>query len=110
VAAPLRCVYCDIDRVLRDDLRDRALEACRRADVEVVSLCAEGREAEVAWLGLTSWADDGGVVIRGERHETDDPVDYHMRARGYAPEECIRVESGSFYEAVVGDIMRRRGP
>jgi hypothetical protein len=110
VAVPLRCVYCDIDRVLRDGLRDLALEACRRADVEVVALAAGGREAEAAFLGITSWIDDDGLVFRGERQPGDDPVAAHMAARGVAPEECLQISEGSFYEAVIGDIMRRRSP
>jgi hypothetical protein len=108
VAVPLRCVYCDIDRVLRDDLRDRALEACHRADVEVVALRAGGREAEAAFLGITSWADDSGLVLKGERHETGDPVAVHMRARGFAPEECVLISEGSFYETVITELMTRR--
>jgi hypothetical protein len=105
VPIPLRCVYADVDRVLRDELGARALEACRRADVEVVVI---GTEAVAQELGLRSWIDGEGLVLDGERQDADDPVAAHMRARGYTTEETIRVDEGSFYEAVITELMTRR--
>ena len=82
---PLRCVYTDLDgtllgrgaSVLRDGegaftlLPVRALEACFRADVEVVPMSGRRREMlfeDVRLLGLGSFVYEvgGGMVIDGE--------------------------------------------
>ena len=97
VATPLRCVYADAARILRDPLAERALEACRRAGIEVVVI---GPRELAEELGLD-------VFIDPSQDEAE-AVAAHMDARGLAPDQTMRVTDGAFYEAVVGEIMRRR--
>ena len=98
VATPLRAVYADAARILGDPLAERALEACRRAGIEVVVL---GPEELAQELGLEVFIDPG--------QDEDAAIAAHMDTRGLAPEQTMRVADGEFYEAVVGEIMRRRG-
>jgi hydroxymethylpyrimidine pyrophosphatase-like HAD family hydrolase len=82
---PLRCVYTDLDgtllghgaSLLRDGdgnftlLGARALEACHRADVEVVPVSGRRRvmlHEDARLLGLTSYVYElgGGVVVDGD--------------------------------------------
>jgi hydroxymethylpyrimidine pyrophosphatase-like HAD family hydrolase len=91
---PLRCVYTDLDGTLlglgaslfRDEegaftqIGARALEACHRADVEVV-IYSGRREAQVfedaRLLGLSSYIFEigAGVVIDGEREWLTDGLE-----------------------------------
>jgi hypothetical protein len=67
----LRCVFYDPEAVDEDSrLSERALEACRRAGVEVFAL-----------------AGDGEVEHEGELHS----IEFVMRAHAFQPEECIGV-------------------
>jgi len=97
VAPRLRAVYCDAARILGDPLAERALEACHRAGIEVVVL---GPEALAQELDLD--------VFIGPEQDTERAIEAHMDAHGLSSEHCLRVTEGSFYEAVVGEIMRRR--
>jgi hypothetical protein len=97
VSTPLRCVYADAGRILRDPLGARALEACERAGIEVVPL---GPQALAQELSLDAWIDD-------EQDESA-AIEAHMETRGLTREQCLRVTDGSFYDAVIGEIMRRR--
>jgi hydroxymethylpyrimidine pyrophosphatase-like HAD family hydrolase len=114
----LRAAYVDMDGTLLGrggsvfhdadgaftTLGVRALEACARAEVEVVPYSGRRRSTllhDARLLGLRSYIFEAGVglVLDGEVHwvaeEVDDgpanAVARHMRARGYAPEECIAV-------------------
>jgi hypothetical protein len=98
VAPPLRAVYADAARILRDPLAERALEACRRAGIEVVVI---GPEELAQELGLGTWI--------GPDQDVEQGVAAHMETRGLAPEQILRVTDGSFYEAVITEIMLRRG-
>ena len=115
----LRCVYCDLDAVLRDPLGGRALEACHRAEVEVVLLMGEERADLARELGARAWIHDGGLVLDGET-ELGEGIAAHMRARGLVPEACLAVgaldapagmpvRDAGFYEAVITELMERRG-
>jgi hypothetical protein len=97
VAPALRAVYCDAARILGDPLGERALEACHRAGIEVVVL---GPEELAQELGLDTFI--------GPDQDIEQGIEAHMEARGLSAEQCLRVTGGSFYEAVVGEIMRRR--
>jgi hypothetical protein len=97
VAPRLRAVYCDTARILGDPLGERALEACHRAGIEVVVL---GPEEQAQELGL-------GTFI-GRDQDTERAIEAHMDARGLSPDQCLLVSGGSFYETVIGEIMRRR--
>lgn len=98
MTTPLRCVYADAARILRDPLGARALEACERAGIEVVVL---GPRELAEELDLESFI--------GPDQDERKAIAAHMEARGLSPDQCLRVTEGSFYEAVIGDIMRRRG-
>jgi hypothetical protein len=97
VAPRLRAVYCDAARILGDPLGERALEACARAGIEVVVL---GPEELAQELGLD--------VFIGLDQDTERAIEAHMEARGLTPDQCLLVADGSFYETVIGEIMRRR--
>ncbi len=98
VVPPLRCVYSDAARILRDPLGARALEACLRADIEVVVL---GPRELAEELGLDAWI--------GPDQDEREAIAAHMDSRGLSPEDCLLVRDGAFYETVIGEIMRRRG-
>jgi hypothetical protein len=117
----LRCVYVDLDRTLRGAggsilhdadgaftlLGARALEACARADVELV-VYSDGDPAEAArLLGLGAWIAGDVLVLDGEEIVTAglaDAVAQHMRARGCAPEEALAVGGERGLESVVGTL------
>ena len=98
MAPPLRCVYAEASRILRDPLGARALEACHRADIEVVVL---GPRELAEELGLETFI--------GPDQDEREAIAAHMESRGLSPDDCLRVGDGGFYEAVIGEIMRRRG-
>ena len=97
MAPALRAVYCDAARILGDPLGERALEACHRAGIEVVVL---GPEELAQELGLDTFI--------GPEQDTEQGIAAHMEARGLSPDQCLLVADGSFYETVIGEIMRRR--
>ena len=76
---PLRCVYAEADRILRDPLGARALEACERAGIEVVVL---GPRELAEELGLD--------VVIGPDQDEREAIAAHMESRGLAPADCIR--------------------
>ena len=81
----LRCAYVELS-LFGDGLGARALEACHRADVEVVPVGGEH--------GATpAWIDAGGTLhLDGEELEVDGTtaaIERHMRARVLAPEETL---------------------
>lgn len=93
----IRAVYCDAARILGDPLGERALEACHRAGIEVVVL----GPAELAQeLGLE--------VFIGPDQDLEEAIAAHIDAHGLSPDQCLLVTDGSFYETVIGEIMRRR--
>ena len=116
----LRCVYAELDDVLRDPLGGRALEACDRAEVEVVLVMAQERADLARELGARAWIHDGGLVLDGEPVEHGaDAIAAHMRARALVPEACLAVgpldppagtpvREAGFYEAVITELMERR--
>jgi hypothetical protein len=122
----LRCVYVDLDRTLRGAagsflhaadgtftlLGARAVEACWRADAELV-VYADGDPAEAArLLGLRAWIGGDGLVLDGEPITTSglaDAVKRHMRARACAPEDAIAVGAERGLEAVVGTLWLAGG-
>ena len=94
--APLRCVYCDLDGTLlgrgASFLHDaegsfsllgaRALEACARAEVEVVLYSGRRRSSlfgDARMLGVRSWAFEAGAgfVLDGELHWLTDALAPH---------------------------------
>ena len=85
---PLRCVYADAARILRDPLGARALEACLRADIEVVVL---GPRELAEELGLDAWI--------GPDQDEREAIAAHMDSRGLSPEDCLLVRDG--------DVLRR---
>jgi len=122
VRTRLRCVYCDLGAVLRDPLGGRALEACHRAEVEVVLLMGDERADVARELGARDWIHDGGLVLDGEPLGTGpgEGIAAHMQARGLVPEACLAVgapdapagmpvRDAGFYEAVITELMERRG-
>ena len=118
----LRCAYADLDRALLGAggsflhdadgrfsvLGARALEACVRADVEVVAHAARARDeldpvAEL--LGLRAWIAGDLLVLDGEELATDgleDAMARHLRARACAPEDALSVGAGLAPATVVG--------
>jgi hypothetical protein len=90
-------VYADANRILRDPLAPRALEACHRADIEVVVL---GPEELAEELGLETWI--------GPDQDEREAIAAHMGSRDVSADECLLVRDGGFYETVIGEIMRRR--
>ena len=122
----LRCVYVDLDRTLRGAagsflhaadgtftlLGARAVEACWRADAELV-VYADGDPAEAArLLGLRAWIGGDVLVLDGEPITTSgvaDAVERHMRARACAPEDAIAVGAERGLEAVVGTLWLAGG-
>ncbi len=98
MAPPLRAVYADASRILRDPLGARALEACHRADIEVVVL---GPRELAGELGLETWI--------GPEQDEQEGIAAHMDSRDLTAEDCLLVRDGGFYETVIGEIMRRRG-
>ena len=115
----LRCVYAELDGVLGDPLGGRALEACHRAEVEVVLLMGEERADLARELGARAWVHDGGLVLDGEPRGGGEPIASHMQARGLVPEACLAVgaldappgmpvREAGFYEAVITEMMERR--
>ena len=127
----LRCVYVDLDRTLRGAggsfLRDaegaftllgaRALEACERADAEVVIHSSEPAaevEPVARLLGVRAFIVDGGdlLVLDGQEEETGglpDAVARHLRARACAPEDAIGVGAELGLETVVGTLWLAGG-
>jgi hypothetical protein len=60
-------------------------------------------------LGPEELAQELGLhTFIGPDQDTEQGIEAHMEARGLSAEQCLRVTGGSFYEAVVGEIMRRR--
>lgn len=122
----LRCVYVDLDRTLRGAggsflhdadgaftlLGARALEACWRADAELV-LHADADPAEAGrLLGLRAWIAGEVLVLDGEEIPTAglaDAVERHLRARACAPEDAIAVGAEPGLEAVVGTLWLAGG-
>jgi hypothetical protein len=117
----LRCVYADLDGTLGGSLVRaadgtftllgvRALEACDRADVELVlhSLRpASEVDPVVRLLGLRAFIADDVLVLDGEEQLTDglaDAVGRHLAARACPPGEAIAVEPERGLEAVVGTL------
>jgi len=81
----LRCAYVELS-LFGDGLGARALEACHRADVEVVPVGGEH--------GATpAWIDAGGTLhLDGEEIEADGTtaaIELHMRGRALAREETL---------------------
>ena len=97
MAPRLRAVYSDAARILGDPLGERALEACDRAGIEVVVL---GPAEHAQELGLE--------VFIGPDQDVDEGIAAHMDAHGLSADQCLLVTDGSFYETVIGEIMRRR--
>src|SRR5829696_8254207 len=84
-SAVLRCAYVELS-LFGDGLGARALEACRRADVEVVPVGGE-HGATPAWIDAR-----GTLHLDGEEIEADGTtaaIERHMRARVLAPEETL---------------------
>ena len=122
----LRCVYVDLDHTLRGGggsilhdangaftlLGARALEACARADAELV-LHADEDPAEAArLLGLHAWIAGDVLVLDGEEIGTAglaDAVDRHMRARACARDDAIAVGAEPGLEGVVGTLWLAGG-
>ena len=120
----LRCVYADLDAVvlgrggsfLHDAdgaftlLGARALEACERAQAEVVvwSERAAGEvAADAARLGLRAWIGDGVLALDGEPEPVADraaAVERHLRARACAPADAIAVGDALELAGVVGTL------
>jgi hypothetical protein len=117
----LRCVYVDLDRTLRGAggsflhdadgaftlLGARALEACWRADVELVVHAEEDPAAVARLLGLEAWIGGDVLVLDGEAIATTglaDAVERHMRARACPREDAIAVGPESGLEGVVGTL------
>ncbi len=97
MAPPLRAVYADASRILRDPLAERALEACHRAGIEVVVL---GPRELAQELGLETWI--------GPDQDEREAIAAHMETHGLSAEQCLLVRDGEFYENVIGEIMRRK--
>jgi len=116
----LRCAYVDLDRALLGRggsllhdaegrftlLGARALEACERADAEVVVHGAAGDVGAVAeLLGLRAWIAgdtlllDGEVVVAADLAEA---IARHMRARACAPDDALAVGADLTPATVVG--------
>ena len=122
----LRCVYVDLDRTLRGAagsllhdadgaftlLGARALEACWRADAELV-VHAAGESAEcAALLGLRAWIAGDVLVLDGDEVPADglaDAVGRHMRARACARDDAIAVGAEPGLEGVVGTLWLAGG-
>ncbi|HYI19462.1 MAG TPA: hypothetical protein VD836_12185 [Solirubrobacteraceae bacterium] len=83
----LRCAYVEV-ALFGDGLGARALEACARADVEVVAV-GGGHGAALAWI------DEAGTLhLDGEPVGTDgiaDAVARHRRARACEREDTLGV-------------------
>jgi hydroxymethylpyrimidine pyrophosphatase-like HAD family hydrolase len=105
---PLRCVYTDLDgtllghgaSLLRDGegqfslLGARALEACFRADVEVVPVSGRTRQMlheDCRLLGLTSYVYElgGGMVVDGEDTPLAGAGAYERIAESGAPQRLF---------------------
>jgi hydroxymethylpyrimidine pyrophosphatase-like HAD family hydrolase len=105
---PLRCVYTDLDgtllgrgaSLLRDGegqfslLGARALEACFRADVEVVPVSGRTRQMlheDCRLLGLTSYVYElgGGMVVDGEDTPLAGEGAYERIAESGAPQRLF---------------------
>ena len=122
----LRCVYVDLDRTLRGAggsllhapdgtftlLGARALEACWRADAEVV-IHAEDDPTDVArLLGLRAWIGGHTLVLDGEEIPAAglaDAVERHLRARACARADAIAVGAERGLEGVVGTLWLAGG-
>jgi hypothetical protein len=117
----LRCVYADLDGTLGGSLVRaadgtftllgvRALEACDRADVELVLHSARPAaevEPVARLLGLQAFIADEGLVLDGDEQVADglaDAVVRHLAARACPPEDAIAVEPERGLEAVVGTL------
>jgi hypothetical protein len=117
----LRCVYVDLDRTLRGAggsvlhdadgrftlLGARALEACWRADAELVLHGADDPAESARLLGLRAWIAGDVLVLDGDEVPADglaDAVGRHMRARACAREDAIAVGAEPGLEAVVGTL------
>lgn len=99
----LRCVYAELGTGWAEDaLGARALEACRRAGVELVLL---GDEEAAERLGLRAWIADGALVLDGEELPAAAPaaaVARHRRARACAREDAIAVAGDLALAPAVG--------
>ena len=117
----LRCVYVDLDRTLRGAagsflhdadgaftlLGARAVEACWRADAELVVHAEEDPAEAARLLGLQSWIGGDVLLLDGEEIATGglaDAVERHMRARSCAREDAIAVGAERGLETVVGTL------
>jgi hypothetical protein len=117
----LRCAYVDLDHTLRGAggsilhdadgaftlLGARALEACARADVELVVYADEDPAEAARLLGLRAWIAGDVLVLDGDEIDTAGPADAvarHMRARGCAREETLAVAGERGLESVVGTL------
>ncbi len=117
----LRCVYVDLDRTLRGAtgsflhaadgtftlLGARALEACWRADAELVVHAEDDAREAARLLGLRAWIAGDVLGLDGEEIPTTglaDAVERHMRARGCAREETLAVAGERGLESVVGTL------
>jgi hypothetical protein len=117
----LRCVYVDLDRTLRGAggsllhdadgaftlLGARALEACWRADAELVVHAEEDPADAARLLGLRAWIGADGLVLDGELVPVTglaDAVERHMRARACPPEDAIAIGADRALEGVVGTL------
>jgi hypothetical protein len=117
----LRCVYVDLDRTLRGAagsflhdaggaftlLGARALEACWRADAELVVHAADDPAEAARLLGLRAWIAGDVLVLDGEAMATAglaDAVERHLRARACPPEDAIAVGADRAQGGVVGTL------
>jgi hypothetical protein len=102
----LRCAYVDLDAaLLGPGLGARALEACGRADVEVVLYSRTGAAEIAERLGLRAWFAGDALHLDGEKLAVDDPaaaVAHHLRARAWAPEEAVAVGADLAVAPAVG--------
>ena len=116
----LRCVFADLDRALLGRggsflhdadgcfsvLGARALEACVRADVEVVPYSEDDIPAPVAeLLGLTSWIAGSTLVLDGEQQHVADlatAIATHLRARACERADTLAVGPDLTPATVVG--------
>ncbi len=114
----LRCAYVDLDRALLGRggsflhdaegrfslLGARALEACARADAEVV-IHGEDAGAIGALLGLRAWIAGDTLVLDGEELVAGDlaeAIGRHLRARACVREDALSVGADLTPATVVG--------
>jgi hypothetical protein len=125
----LRCVYADLERILRGAdgsflhdaegaftlLGARALEACDRAGAELVIHSSEPAaevEPVARLLGVRAFIADDVLVLDGEEQLTGglaDAVSRHLAARACAPGDAIAVGAELGLERVVGTLWLAGG-